>query len=126
MRSRRDVLKTAGALAAGTALLNDAVGAQQNPAAQVADRSSTIRITRLRATWVNPCVFVKIETNHGIVGWGDIKGVDPRVSKPLAESLYELIDGENPTRIEHLWQKIFRSHRDMRGGPHVPVGAEDL
>jgi galactonate dehydratase len=30
-----------------------------------------------------------------------------------------LLDGENPTRIEHLWQKIYRSHRDMRGGPYM-------
>src|SRR5262249_23515094 len=30
--------------------------------------------------------------------------------------LFELLDGENPTRIEHLWQKLFRAHRDMRGG----------
>ena len=59
---------------------------------------------------------MKIETNHGVVGWGDIKGVDPRVAKPLAESLFELIDGENPTRIEHLWQKLYRAHRDIRGG----------
>ena len=116
MPSRRDVLATASAVAAGAALLNEAVAAEQNPAAQVADRSSTIRITRLRATWANPCVFVKIETNHGIVGWGDLKGVDPRVSKPLVESLFELIDGENPTRIEHLWQKIYRAHRNIRGG----------
>lgn len=34
-------------------------------------------------------------------------------------SLFELLDGENPTRIEHLWQKIYRSHRDMRGGPFM-------
>jgi galactonate dehydratase len=34
----------------------------------------------------------------------------------LAESLYDLIDGENPTRIEHLWQKVYRAHRDIRGG----------
>lgn len=116
MPSRREVLATAGTLAAGNALLNEAVANVQNPAAQVADRSSTIRITRLRATWVNPCVFVKIETNHGIAGWGDIKGVDPRVAKPLVESLFELINGENPTRIEHLWQKVYRAHRDIRGG----------
>src|ERR1700739_3006879 len=90
---------------AGAALCNEVLGAGQNPDAQVADRSSTIRVTRLRTSWVNPCVFVRIETNHGIVGWGDLKGVDPRVSKPLAESLFDLIDGENPTRIEHLWQK---------------------
>jgi galactonate dehydratase len=90
--------------------------AERNPSAKVADRSSTIRITRLRARWVGPCVFVKIETNHGVTGWGDLKGVDPRVSKPLVESLFELLDGENPTRIEHLWQKIFRAHRNIRGG----------
>jgi galactonate dehydratase len=90
--------------------------AAAGPAAKVADRSGTLRITGLTATWVNPCVFVKITTNHGIVGWGDVKGVDPRVSKPLAESLFELLDGENPTRIEHLWQKLFRAHRNMRGG----------
>jgi galactonate dehydratase len=39
------------------------------------------------------------------------------VAATLAQSLFELLDGENPTRIEYLWQKLFRSHRDMRGGP---------
>lgn len=90
---------------------------QQNPAAQVADRASAIRVTALRCYWVGPVVFVKIETNQGIVGWGDIKAVHPIPAKALAESLFELLDRENPTRIEHLWQKMFRSHRDMRGGP---------
>lgn len=98
---------------------SEVISAVPNPAAQVGDRTSTIRITRMRATWVNPCVFLKIETNHGITGWGDLKGVDPRVAKPLAEALFELIDGENPTRIEHLWQKIYRAHRDIRGGPFM-------
>src|SRR5262245_42831083 len=102
MQSRRDVLTSATAVAAGTALLDEAVGAEQNPAAQVADRSSTIRIARLRTYWVGPAVYIKIETNHGVSGWGEIKGVDPRVARPLVESLYELLDNENPTRIEHL------------------------
>jgi galactonate dehydratase len=97
--------------------VSPAVAPERNPARQVEDRTSSIRITGLRATWVNPVVFVKIETNHGIAGWGDIKGIDPRVGKALAESLFELLDGENPTRIEYLWQKLFRAHRDMRGGP---------
>jgi len=105
--------------AAGIAAVSATVAQDKNPAAQVADRSSSIRIAGMKAFWVNSHVFLRIETNHGIVGWGDVKGVDPRVAKPLAESLYELIDGENPTRIEHLWQKVFRSHRDMRGGPFM-------
>jgi len=98
-------------------LLADAVGAERNPAVQVADRASAIRITGLRAYWVNPVVFVRIETNHGVVGWGDVKGIDPRPAKALVESLFDLLNGENPTRIEYLWQKLFRAHRNIRGGP---------
>jgi galactonate dehydratase len=41
------------------------------------------------------------------------------VSRPLAESLFELLEGENPTRIEHIWQKLYRAHRDIRGGPFM-------
>ncbi|MGE0606625.1 MAG: mandelate racemase/muconate lactonizing enzyme family protein [Pirellulales bacterium] len=116
MSTRRQWLASLAAIGAGQALLAEAVSADDNPAAQVADSASSIRITGLRAWWVNPNVFIRIETSAGIVGWGDIKGVDPRVSKPLVESLYELLDGENPTRIEYLWQKIYRAHRDIRGG----------
>ena len=86
------------------------------PAPQAADRTSTIRITGMRTFWVGPVVFLRLETNHGIVGWGDIKGIDPRPARVLAEALFALLDGENPTRIEHLWQKIFRAHRNIRGG----------
>ena len=114
--TRRNCLSTLAAVSAGQAVLNEVVGDEANPAAQVGDRTTTIKITALRASWVGAHVFVKIETNHGIVGWGDLKGVDPRISKPLAESLFQLLDGENPTRIEHLWQKIFRAHRNVRGG----------
>src|SRR5262249_50860830 len=69
--------------------------------------------------WVGPIVYVRIETNRGIVGWGDVKAIEPRSAKALAESLFELLDGENPTRIEHLWQKMYRAHRDMRGGANM-------
>ncbi len=100
-------------------LADEMIAAVQNPAVQVADRSSSIRITRLTATPVGAKVFVKIETNHGISGWGEIDQLEPRVAATLAQSMFELLDGENPTRIEHLWQKLFRSHRDMRGGPFM-------
>lgn len=117
MPTRRELLSSAAILAAGNALLQDMVSAQDNPADRVVDRASSIRITALRPFLVSPHLFIRIETNLGIVGWGEIKGLDVRVAKTLVESLFDLIDGENPTRIEHLWQKIFRAHRDMRGGP---------
>ena len=111
---RRDLL-TAGALAAGLALLNDAVGAD-NPAANVADRTSSIKISGLKAFRVGTKAYIKIETNHKVFGWGEVTGLDPNVACVLARSIFELLDGQNPTRIEHLWQKIYRSHRNIRGG----------
>src|SRR5579864_7741897 len=88
----------------------------QNPAANVADNASTIRISRMRTHLVGHKVFVHIQTNHNVSGWGEISALEPRTADLLAQSLFELLDGENPTRIEHLWQKLYRAHRDMRGG----------
>jgi galactonate dehydratase len=115
--NRRTLLQaTAASAAAGAALLADALPAAENPAVQVQDRASSLKLTGMRTFWIGPTVYVRLQTNYGIVGWGEIKAVDPRVSRVLVESLYELIDGENPTRIEYLWQKLYRAHRDIRGG----------
>jgi len=111
--NRRELLG-AGA-AAGAVLLN------QQPAAgaQVEDRHSNLRITNVRGLPCGTKAYVKIETSASITGWGEITGLDPRVAAALVESLKELLVDQNPTRIEHLWQKLFRSHRDMRGGPFM-------
>lgn len=127
MANRRELLTSLGALAAGClagasgGALNDALRAddQNNPAANVGDRTSSIKLTRLTATPVAHKVFLKLETNHGVTGWGEIDQLETRTAAALAQSLFELLDGENPTRIEHLWQKVYRSHRDMRGGPFM-------
>jgi len=117
--SRRNLLSSAAALAAGSALLTEVANSQDNPAASVADRGSDLKIKSLRGFRVGTKAYVKIETNKGITGWGEVTGLEPLVAVALAQSLFELLDGENPTRIEHLWQKLYRSHRDMRGGPFM-------
>src|SRR5882757_9311760 len=98
---RRDALLV-GTVAAGMAFVNHAVAQEKVPGNGVADRASTIKITAVKTYWVGPVVYVKIETNAGISGWGDLKGVHPKPGQMLIESLYELLDGENPTRIEYL------------------------
>jgi galactonate dehydratase len=85
----------------------------------VEDKASGIKISALKAYVVGTKAYVKIETNHKITGWGEVTGLEPKVSCALAESLFELLQDENPTRVEYLWQKMFRSHRDMRGGPFM-------
>src|SRR5262249_39510774 len=113
---RRELLETMG-IAAGGVLASGALHAGDVPGNQVADRTSPIKLTKLTGFPTGPKCYVKLETNHGIVGWGEVTGSEPAVAKVLAESLFQLLDGENPTRIEYLWQRLFRSHRDMRGGP---------
>lgn len=80
------------------------------------DRASRIRVTRLTAIPIGVKGYVKIETNAGVTGWGEINNMDTKVTCALAESLSELIIGENPTRTEHLWQRMFRAHRNIRNG----------
>src|SRR5262249_49286010 len=57
-------------------------------------------------------VFVKVLTDQpGLFGWGEAalewhkRGVVGAV-----QDLSELIVGEDPTRIEHLWQMTYRQH----------------
>src|SRR6185503_16867287 len=98
--SRRKLFGAAGATAAGLTLLNHAVADEKNPAAQVADSASTIKITGLKAHLVQHKVFVELETNHKITGWGEVSALVPAAAQALTEALFELLDGENPTRIE--------------------------
>ena len=117
--SRRALLGAAGAAAVGLTMLNEAVAADKSPAAQVADSASTIKITALKTHLVQHKVFVEIETNHKITGWGEVSALVPKAAQALADSFFELLENENPTRIDFLWQKIYRAHRDFRGGPFM-------
>ena len=85
-------------------------------ATEVEDRGSSIRATALHTIPVGRKGYVKIETNMGVTGWGEINNMDTGIACALAESLSEIVIGENPTRTEHLWQRLFRSHRNLRGG----------
>ncbi len=119
MWNRRDLLSAAAPAVAASFALPQLLAAAEVPGVSVADRTSSIRITKLTATPMQRKVYLKIETNHGVTGWGEIDQLEPYVAALLAKSLFELLNGENPTRIEFLWQKIYRSHRDMRGGPFM-------
>lgn len=112
---RRELLGTMGLAAAGSAFLsNDLVA--DNPAANVNDRTSSLRITKVTPNICLDRIYLKIDTNHGISGWGEIKGIVPSVAAALVTSMFELLEGQNPTRIEHLWQVLYRAERNQRGG----------
>jgi galactonate dehydratase len=77
-----------------------------------------MRITALK-TWIVPprWLFLKIETDAGIAGWGE--PVLEGHAETLAAAVHELEDmliGRDPRRIEDIWQMIYRNGC-YRGGP---------
>jgi len=58
---------------------------------------------------------VKVETDEGIVGWGDAN-CGPMAVASLVEELGLLIVGEDPYAIELHWQTMHNRHF-ARGGP---------
>jgi galactonate dehydratase len=60
--------------------------------------------------------LVRITTDEGIVGWGEatLEG-KPRSTWAAVEELAEYLIGQDPLRVEHHWQNIYRS-AFFRGG----------
>jgi L-alanine-DL-glutamate epimerase-like enolase superfamily enzyme len=61
-------------------------------------------------------VFVIVETDEGITGYGEGSNFTPRAVAGMIEELKPYLIGEDPQRIEHLWQSCFR-RPFLRGGP---------
>ncbi len=62
-------------------------------------------------------VLVQVRTDEGISGLGEatLEGKAETIVAAVAE-LTRLIDGQDPRRIQHLWQIMYR-HSFWRGGP---------
>ena len=98
---------------------------EQSPAERALDRVNTnsrpsdLRITDLRiATIVGApmrCPMLKIYTNQGIVGYGEVRDWG---SKQFALALKSRILGENPCDIDRLFRRIkqFGYHARQGGG----------
>lgn len=77
-----------------------------------------MKITRLTTYLVPPrWLFLKIETDEGITGWGEpvIEGRAATVKAAVHELEYLLL-GRNPLEIERLWNEMYRGGF-YRGGP---------
>ena len=59
-------------------------------------------------------VFVKIETDEGITGWGEATA-GPLAVATMVDEFGELLVGKDPGRIEQHWQTLYH-HFHVRGG----------
>ena len=88
------------------------------------DVGSKVRVTGMKTFGVTltresdrPYVFVKLETNAGVVGWGEAT-LEGKASAVMAcvKDFTELIVGNDPMQVEHLYQLMYIGSF-YRGGP---------
>jgi galactonate dehydratase len=118
---RRSILKTfAGgglALAGSRAAWGADGSAQATGPAPAAPKGLGLKIKSVETIPTGAEVYVKIETDAGIVGYGDAtNNFLPYGAEGTVKDLIPYLIGEDPERIEYLWQSCFR-RRFMRGGP---------
>jgi len=77
-----------------------------------------MKITKLTTYRVAPrWMFLKIETDEGITGWGEpvLEG-RARTVEAAVDEIGEVLIGKDPARISDLWQQMYRG-AFYRGGP---------
>jgi galactonate dehydratase len=90
--------------------------AERTDAAQVGPNDA-IKVTKIESFVLkNSWVFVKISTDAGIVGWGEMLKDDAKACAAGALEVGDYLIGQDPCRVVHHWQAIHRG-AFYRGGP---------
>ena len=76
-------------------------------------------------------LFVEVNTDEGITGWGEITTTTKVANRALAtivRQLNDLVVGEDPAQIEWIWHKIFRAFTYMgsRGAACEAISGIDI
>jgi galactonate dehydratase len=96
--------------------LNAAWGAKRTDAAQVGPKDN-IKVTKIESfVLTNSWVFVKISTDAGITGWGEMLKDDAKACAAGALEVGDYLIGQDPRRVVFHWQAIHRG-AFYRGGP---------
>ncbi len=88
--------------------------------------SSGVKITGVKVFGVSltrnsdrPYVFVKIETDQGVIGWGEgtLEGKAGAVMA-CVNDFRDFLMGADPLQVEHIWQSMY-VHSFYRAGPVI-------
>jgi galactonate dehydratase len=128
--SRRDFFKTTGQVVAASAIAGGAMPYLHTGSDNELPRADNVRsdiammgpkdnikVTKIE-TFVlkNSWVFVKISTDAGITGWGEMLKDDAKACAAGALEVGNYLIGKDPLRVAHHWQAIHRG-AFYRGGP---------
>ena len=113
--NRRSWLR--GLAGAGALVGLDALFTAERTDAAAVGPNDSIKVTGID-TFVlkNSWVFVKVSTDAGIVGWGEMLKDDAKACAAGALEVGDYLIGQDPCRVVHHWQAIHRG-AFYRGGP---------
>ena len=113
--NRRSWLR--GLAGAGALVGLDAMFTAERTDAAAVGPNDSIKVTKID-TFVlkNSWVFVKVSTDAGIVGWGEMLKDDAKACAAGALEVGDYLIGQDPCRVVHHWQAIHRG-AFYRGGP---------
>src|SRR5688572_33027269 len=106
MSSNMDRRSWVGSVLGAGALygLDGAFTAQPTAAAQVGARDR-VKVRKIETfVLTNSWVFVKISTDAGIVGWGEMLKDDAKACAAGAMEVGDYLIGQDPTRVVHHWR----------------------
>lgn len=88
-------------------------------------------LVKSRASYWGELLFVEVTTDEGVSGWGEITTTTKLANRALCAMLTQIgkaLAGEDPSHIERLWHKVFRSFTYMgsRGAAVECVSAIDI
>lgn len=88
-------------------------------------------LVRVGTRYWGEYLFVQVDTDEGITGWGEITTTTKAANRALATIVHQLNDlvvGEDPARIEWIWHKIFRAFTYMgsRGAACEAISGIDI
>jgi galactonate dehydratase len=113
--SRRSLIR--GALGAGALYALDSLFTCERTNAAAVGPNDNVKVTKIETfVLTNTWVFVKISTDAGIVGWGEMLKDDAKACAAGALEVGDYLIGQDPSRVVHHWQAIHRG-AFYRGGP---------
>jgi galactonate dehydratase len=113
--NRRSWLR--GLIGAGSLVGMDAMFTAERTDAAAVGPNDEIKVTKIESFVLkNSWVFVKISTDAGITGWGEMLKDDAKACAAGALEVGDYLIGQDPCRVVHHWQAIHRG-AFYRGGP---------
>ena len=96
------------------------------PSPFLATAEDTNRVARNREY-----LFVEVNTDAGITGWGEVTGTREQANRGVASLINhvsDLLEGDDPKNIEKIWHKVFRhfTYMGSRGATTSAISGIDI